>query len=107
MNSAADTVVGMSLADDSSISARVTAVEKEYAARLNRTFIGFAVVEGILLALAVVVVYVLELVQPEIGMFIILGVALLGGVALSAFLMSHMRARTRAVAQARGENPLF
>ena len=106
MNSAADTVVGMSLADDSSISARVTAVEKEYAARLNRTFIGVPV-RSTVVGLAVVVVYVLELVQPEIGMFIILGVALLGGVALSAFLMSHMRARTRAVAQARGENPLF
>ncbi|MFF3026505.1 hypothetical protein [Microbacterium sp. NPDC057944] len=97
----------MSLADDSSISARVAAVETDYAARFTRTLVGFAVVEGILLALAVVVVYVLELVDPGAGMFIIVGVALLGGLVLSTFLMTHMRGRARAVAQARGENPLF
>lgn len=97
----------MSTADDSSIDARVTAVEKEYAARLNRTFIGFALVEGALLALAVVLVYVMKVVDTDAGTLVLVGIALLGGLALSMILMSHMRRRARAVAQARGDNPLF
>ncbi|MBO9626547.1 MAG: hypothetical protein J7484_09260 [Microbacterium sp.] len=97
----------MSLSDDSSIAARVTAVEKEYTARLNRTFVVFAVIEGALLAIAVVLVYVLKLIDPDSGRLVLVGIALLGGLALSMVLMRHMRARSRAVAQARGENPLF
>ena len=97
----------MSLADDSSIAAKVTAVEKDYAARLNRLFIVFAVVEGGILLLAAVAVYALELVDANTGVIGLIGIALLGGVVMSTLLMMHMRARVRAVAQARGDNPLF
>ena len=97
----------MSHADDSSIDARVAAVRKDYAARLNRKFIVFAVVEGALLALTVIVVYVLGIVDPDNGRLVLVGVALLGGLGLSAMLMTHLRSQTQAIAQARGENPLF
>lgn len=97
----------MSHADDSSIDARVATVRKQYAARLNRMFMVFALAEGALFALAVVAVYVLQVVDPDTGVLVLIGIALLGGLALSAMLMSHLRSQTQAIAQARGENLLF
>lgn len=108
MNSAeAATVDGMSPADDSFIADPVAAVEKDYTARLVRTFIVFAAIEGGLLAIVVVLVLVFKIVDRESGRIVLFSIVLLGGFALSIILNRHMRARTRAVAQARAENPLF
>jgi len=90
-----------------SIESRVAAVEKEYAARQSRLFLRFAMVEGALLLIAVLVVYVFEVVDPDVGVWILVAIAAIGGFGLSALIMRHMQARTRAIAQARGENPLF
>lgn len=90
-----------------SIAARVSAVEKEYAARQSKLFVRFATVEAVLIAIAVLVVYVFELIDPDVGIWILLAIGAIGAFSLSALLMRHMRARTQAMAQARGENPLF
>ncbi|WP_341976699.1 hypothetical protein [Microbacterium sp. LWO13-1.2] len=97
----------MSYAGDSSVGGRARDVEKDYAQRQTKLFRNFALVEGTVLLIVVVAVYVLGLVDPEMGVWILAGVALIGGVALSTLLMRHLKNRAAALAQARGENPLF
>jgi nitrate reductase NapE component len=97
----------MSYAGDSSIDARVRAVEKEYMSRQTRLFITFALIEGPVLVLLAVAIYGFELIDPEIGIWLIVAVAVIGGFLMSMLLMRLMQARVRAVAQAKGENPLF
>ncbi|WP_194764356.1 hypothetical protein [Microbacterium sp. UFMG61] len=97
----------MSHAGESSIDARVRAVEKEYMVRQTRLFITFALIEGPVLVLLAVAIYGFELIDPEIGIWFIVAVAVVGGFLMSMLLMRLMQGRVRAVAQAKGENPLF
>ncbi|PVE98024.1 MULTISPECIES: hypothetical protein [unclassified Microbacterium] len=97
----------MTYAGDSSIDARVREVVADFGRRQTRLFVTFALVEGAVLAVLVAVIYGFGLIDPEIGIWYIVAVALLGGFLLSMFLVRLMQARTRAIAQAKGENPLF
>ncbi|MFS0853484.1 hypothetical protein [Microbacterium sp. 179-I 3D4 NHS] len=97
----------MSHAGESSIDARVRAVEQEYARRQTRLFVRFALIEGALLLLGAVLVFGFEVVDPDIGVWFLLGVALVGGFLLSMLLVRHVQARQTARARARGDNPLF
>ncbi|WP_312168094.1 hypothetical protein [Microbacterium sp.] len=97
----------MSYAGESSIDARVRAVEKEYMSRQTRLFITFALIEGPVLLLLAVAIYGFELIDPEIGIWFIVAVAVVGGFLMSMLLMRLIQGRVRAVAQAKGENPLF
>lgn len=90
-----------------SIESRVSAVEKEYAARQSKLFVRFAMAEAAVLVIAVLVVYVFNLVDPDVGVWILVGIAAVGGFVLSALLVRHMQSRTQAIARAKGENPLF
>ena len=92
---------------DSSIDARVRAVIAEYGRRQTRFFLTFALIEGAVLAILVAVIYAFGLIDPEIGIWYLVAVALAGGFVLSMFLVRLIQARTRAIAQAKGENPLF
>ena len=94
-------------AGDSSIDARVRAVVVDYGRRQTRLFLTFGLIEGVVLAILVAVVYGFELIDPAIGIWYIVAVALLGGFLLSSALLRLLRARTAAIAQAKGENPLF
>ncbi|NKF32072.1 hypothetical protein HER21_37215, partial [Pseudomonas sp. BGM005] len=89
------------------IDARVRAVEKEYMSRQTRLFIAFALIEGPVLVLLAVAIYGFELIDPEIGIWFIVAVAVIGGFLMSMLLMRLVQGRVRAVAQAKGENPLF
>ncbi|MFJ2544130.1 hypothetical protein [Microbacterium sp. NPDC087589] len=97
----------MSYAGESSIDARVRAVNADFDRRQTRLFVTFALIEGPVLLLLAVAVYGFELIDPEIGIWFIVAVAVIGGFLMSMLLMRLMQARVRAVAQARGENPLF
>lgn len=97
----------MTYAGDSSIDARVRAVVADYGRRQTRLFLTFALVEGVVLAALVAVVYGFELIDPDVGIWYIVAVAVAGGFLLSMFLVRMMQARTRDIAQAKGENPLF
>lgn len=97
----------MSYPGESSIDARVRAVEAEFRRRSSRRLAAFAFIEGTLLALAVIAVYVLELVDDEVGVWIIVAIAVIGALAMSVMLLSLAKARAAAVARATGENPLF
>lgn len=97
----------MSNAGDSSIAARVHAVNKDYLSRQNRLFVTFALIEGPLLLLGAVLIYGFEIVDPEIGIWFLVGIAVLGGAVLSVLLLRLVQGRTQAIDRARGENPLF
>ena len=97
----------MTYAGDSSISGRVRAVEGDFRRRQSRLFIVFALVELPVLVVLAVVVFGIELVDPEIGVWLLVAVAMIGGFTLSMLLVRLVRERARAIAQARGENPLF
>lgn len=97
----------MTSAGDSSIDARVRAVVADYGRRQTRLFLTFALVEGVILAVLVALVYGFGLIDPDVGIWYIVAVALAGGFLLSMFLVRMIQARTRAIAQAKGENPLF
>lgn len=92
--------------DDTSVAGRVRAVQQEYAAKQNRFLIVFAIIEGGLLALLGVLIYGVELIDPDVGLWILLGVAAIGGFTMMALLMRLMTQRNAAVDQARGVTPL-
>jgi nitrate reductase NapE component len=96
----------MSDAGDS-IDARVQAVEAHFRARQTRLFLGFALVEGPVLLILAVAIYGFGVIDPDIGIWVLVAVALVGGFLMSTLLVRQMQARTQAVAQAKGENPLF
>lgn len=97
----------MTYAGDSSIDARVRAVVADFGRRQTRLFVVFALIEGAVLLLVAVAVFGFELIDPEIGVWYLAGVAAIGGFLLSMLLVRLMQARTRAIAQVKGENPLF
>ena len=97
----------MSYAGESSIEARVRAVNADFGRRQTRLFVTFALIEGPVLLLLAVAIYGFELIDPEIGIWFIVAVAVIGGFLMSMLLMRLVQERARAVAQAQGENPLF
>ncbi|MBW1639670.1 hypothetical protein [Microbacterium resistens] len=82
---------------DYSTQARVQRINEDFARRRSRFFLGFAIVEGLLLAAAVVVVYVLEVVDPDQGFWIIAAVAALGGMVMAGWIVSSTRAQQQAI----------
>lgn len=96
----------MSHAEDS-IDARVRTVNAEFGKRQTRLFLGFALVEGPVLLILAVAIYGFEVIDPDLGIWLLVAVALVGGFLMSALLTRQIQARTRAIAQAKGENPLF
>ncbi|SDL68127.1 hypothetical protein [Microbacterium azadirachtae] len=82
---------------DYSTEAQVRRISADFARRRARMFLAFACVEGPVLLGAIVVVYVLKLVDPQFGVWILLAVALLSGLCLSALVISHARAEQQAI----------
>ncbi|WP_194421054.1 hypothetical protein [Microbacterium abyssi] len=67
---------------------RVDALKRQHQQRQTRFFIAFAIIEGIALLAGVVVVYLLELIDPEQGIWLLVAIALIGGFILSMSLVS-------------------
>lgn len=67
----------------------------------TRFFMVFAMIEGALLAAAVVIVYVLELIDPAQGIWLILAIVLLSGGVLSTYLLTRPQRNQREIAQIR------
>lgn len=59
--------------------------------RRQRMLMAFALIEGLVLALAVIAIYVLRLIDPAMGVWVLVAIALVGGSALSAFLVLSLR----------------
>lgn len=76
---------------------RVVALRREQQRGQTRFLVGFAITEGILLLAAAALVYGFEIVDPEQGIWILVVIAVIGGLVLSLSLMSMMRRNTQAL----------
>ncbi|MDR6867980.1 hypothetical protein J2Y69_002588 [Microbacterium resistens] len=95
----------MSDSTDFSTEARVRRVNEEYGRKRTRFFVGFALVEGAALAAATLVVYVLGIVDPDQGMWLIIVLALLGAISLSVWLVTSTRSQQQAIRDVGGTAP--
>ncbi|MFE6996447.1 hypothetical protein ACFVAE_10860 [Microbacterium sp. NPDC057659] len=95
----------MDAENDTSIEGRIARANRDAMQRQQKLFVRFAIVEGLVLALAVVAIYVLKLVDPDAGIFVILGVAVVGALVLSLLLIREVKRRQRELAEAKGETP--
>jgi hypothetical protein len=74
---------------------RVEELKQQHQRRQTRLLVTIALVEGIALAAAAVAVYVLGLVDPEHGIWILIGIAAVGAFVMSTSLMSMIRRNAR------------
>lgn len=80
-----------SLNSSSAEDPRVEALKRQHQQRQSRFFLTFAVVEGLAIAAAIVVVYVLDVLDPEYGIWVLLAVAAIGATVMSVGIMSMTR----------------
>jgi len=93
--------------NDTSVTGRVYKVQQEYTAKQTRFFVRFAVIEALLMVPVIAVAFVFELIDSQIGIWILLAIAGGSGLILVTTLMRLMREREAAINQARGINPLI
>lgn len=84
-------------------STRAEELRRTQQKRQQRALIGFAVAEGFVLAIAVIVVYVLQLVDPVVGVWLLVAIALVGGGLLSTYLVTSMRRNQRELTALTGD----
>lgn len=92
--------------NDTSVAGRVRKVQEEYRAKQTRFFLTFALVEAAVLVPLILVIFVFEVIEKDLGIWILLAVAAIGGFTLTALLMRLIRQREAALNQARGITPL-
>lgn len=74
---------------------RVEELKRQHQRRQTRLLVTIALVEGIALAAAAIAVYVLGLVDPDQGIWILIGIAAVGAFVMSTSLMSVIRRNAR------------
>lgn len=74
---------------------RVEELKRQHQRRQTRLLVTIALVEGIALAVAAIAVYVLGLVDPDQGIWILIGIAAVGAFVMSTSLMSMIRRNAR------------
>lgn len=89
---------------DTSVEGRVARVNERFRTRQVKLFTTFALVEAVAFGTAIVAIYILNLIDPEIGTYVLAGIALAGGLVLSTLLMRSIRTHRLALDQARGES---
>lgn len=82
---------------DYSTQAQVRRISEEFARKRSRLFVAFACIEGAMLAGAVIVVYVLKLVDPDVGVWILVALALIGSLVLSTMIIQQIKAQQQAI----------
>ncbi len=87
---------------DYSTEAQVRRISEEFARKRSRMFVAFACIEGAMLAGAVIVVYVLKLVEPDVGVWILVALALVGSLVLSTMIIQQIKAQQQAIRDAGG-----
>lgn len=95
----------MDAENETTIEGRVARAQRDAAQRRQKLFVRFAVVEALVLVLAVLAVYVLKVIDPEIGLFLIVGVVVVAGAVLTMLVLREMKRAQREIAEARGETP--
>lgn len=64
-----------------------------------RFFLRFALTEGAVLAILIVLMYVARVIDPDVGLYLLIGVALVGGLVLSTVLARQAKQQQRIVAE--------
>lgn len=75
-----------------------SALRRAHSARQQRFFIAFALGEGLFLAAAILLIYVLGIVDPEQGLWLLVAIAVVGGTVLSGYLLTTTRSNQRELA---------
>lgn len=70
---------------------RAFELRRQQQQRLSRFFLVFAMVEGAAIAACVLAIFVLELIDPDLGIWVLLAVAALGATILSAYILTRTR----------------
>lgn len=70
---------------------RVEELKRQHQQRQTRFLITFVLFEGIVLAAAAVAIYVLGLIDPEQGIWLLVGIAAVSAFVMSTGLMSMIR----------------
>ena len=76
---------------------RIQELKHQHQRRQTRLLVTIALVEGIALAAAAIAVYVLGLVDPNQGIWILIGIAAVGAFVMSTNLMSMIRRHAREI----------
>jgi len=92
---------------DTSIDGRVKKVQQEFAAKQTRFFMRFAMIESLLIVPVIIFVFVMELIDRQVGVWILLAIAAVGGVVMASLLLRLAREREVALNQARGITPII
>ncbi|MDQ0643526.1 hypothetical protein [Microbacterium murale] len=74
---------------------RVDELRRQHQQRQTRFFVTFGLVEGLALAAAAILIFVLGLIDPEQGIWVLIGIAAVGAFILSTSLMSMIRRHAR------------
>lgn len=74
--------------NSSSNDPRVDELQRRHRQRQSRFIMVFALIEGLVIVAALLAVYVLRLVDPDMGIWILVAIAVIGGGILSASLVS-------------------
>lgn len=64
-------------------------------AELSRFFVRFAMIEAAVLTAAVVIIFVLELIDPSLGIWVLIALAAIGATVLSGYLVTTTRRHQR------------
>ncbi|MFD5598713.1 hypothetical protein ACFWHR_01535 [Leucobacter sp. NPDC058333] len=67
--------------------------------RRMRGFLRFAVIEGGVFAILIVLIYATGLIDPDAGIWLLIAAALVGGFALMAMLSGQMKQQQRIIAE--------
>lgn len=70
-------------------------LRRQQQAQLSRFFLTFAVIEGVVLMAAVIVIFVLQLIDPDVGIWALLALVVLGATVLSGYLLTTTRRHQR------------
>lgn len=81
---------------------RAEELKRQHQQRQSRFLITVALAEGIALAAAAVIVYVLGLIDPDQGVWLLVWIAAIGAFVLSTGLMSMIRRHAREMREVTG-----
>ena len=83
--------------NQSSNDPRLAQLRQDHSRRMTRFLIAFATVEGLALGVTAVVVFGLALVDPELGIRVILIVAMLGALIMGVTIVGMIRGYHRSI----------
>ncbi|MGP6169847.1 hypothetical protein ACTU6U_15195 [Microbacterium sp. A196] len=76
---------------------RVDQLRRQHQQRQTRFFIAFAVIEGFAFITTLIVVFALGLVDADLGVWILLAIALIGGAFMSVSLLAMRRRHSQEI----------